>query len=387
MSKFEKRKKKLKKSWERLPEKVRALSARFGNLFEAQSGSHIAFEITGGMGDHILAARFIRDLTNEFPGIAYDIYCSRPALARWIFESFNDCRLIMDRKANISAFRSKYLFTIQVVTFACVTYRNRGQEAKVPKKLTAIINNISANCDVILPFIQNHPKLDGYLGHYSTMKGARHNFLHQMAGIPYGGDVFALRRDDTVLAKHGLEHGAYITISNGYDEDAQRTDNSLITKVYPYFADAVRQLKASHPDLKIIQIGSSTSDPIPGTDLNLINKTTLQEASALLKHAVLHVDNEGGLVHLASALGTRSAVVFGPTLAGYFGYERNINIAPQTCGGCWWMEATWMSQCVKGHEHPPCMYTQQASHVAKQISAGLARNTTLSTGKLLKATG
>jgi len=372
MSKLEKRKKKLKKSWERLPEKIKSLSSRLRSLIDRSNASKIAIEVTGGMGDHILAARFIRDLMQELPDIRFDIYCVRPGLGRWIFESLRQCDNILDRKADISVLRHQYMCTVRVATFVEVSRVKLKPRSPVPPVLQGIIDRVTAACSKIEPIVSSYPALDGYLGHYAVMKGARrHNLLHQMAGIRYGGDALPLTRDAGALNKHGLVKGQYITISNGYDEDAQRPGNALITKVYPHFGDVAHLLKISRPDLKIVQIGSSTSTLIQGADLNLINKTTLQEAATLIEHAALHVDNEGGLVHLASALGTRSCVVFGPTLADYFGYEGNINVAPRTCGGCWWMEPTWMTNCVKGHAHPPCMYTQQASDVAAQIERGL----------------
>jgi ADP-heptose:LPS heptosyltransferase len=48
----------------------------------------------------------------------------------------------------------------------------------------------------------------------------------------------------------------------------------------------------------------------------------------------MHIDDEGGLVHMATALGTKCAVLFGPTPVGIFGYEQNINICADTCKEC-----------------------------------------------------
>src|SRR5262249_40626278 len=150
----------------------------------------------------------------------------------------------------------------------------------------------------------------------------RANYLHGISNIPYGGDEIELATSDEVVARHGLRSGEYITVHNGFDPAFVVTSRSA-TKCYSRFDAVIRLLKARHPELVIVQLGVSSSTPIAGTDLNLINQTTIQEAAGLLKHSRLHVDGEGGLVHIARAFGVRSCVLFGPTPRGYFGYSDN----------------------------------------------------------------
>jgi ADP-heptose:LPS heptosyltransferase len=123
-----------------------------------------------------------------------------------------------------------------------------------------------------------------------------------------------------------------------------------------------------------VQLGSSSSIPISGVDINLIDKTTIEEAAGLIKHALLHIDNEGGLVHVARCLGVRSCVVFGPTPAEYFGYPENINFRPLECGGCWWINETWMDQCPRGFDIPKCMESHLPATIASAISSALHNN-------------
>ncbi len=111
------------------------------------------------------------------------------------------------------------------------------------------------------------------------------------------------------------------------------------------------------PDLVFVQIGAATSTPIPAVDYDLISQTSLAQAAGLIRDAAFHLDNESGLVHIASCYGTQSCVVFGPTPLAYFGYLENINIPPATCGNCWWITETWMDRCPKGLPSPICMET------------------------------
>jgi ADP-heptose:LPS heptosyltransferase len=83
---------------------------------------------------------------------------------------------------------------------------------------------------------------------------------------------------------------------------------------------------------------------------------------------MLHIDNEGGLVHIAACLGTTSVVIFGPTSADYFAYLDNINVRPPVCGDCWWTTKNWMDICPLGHKQPLCMYEQTPLAIMNAIS-------------------
>jgi len=374
---WERRKKRVQRSIQRLPGKVFAFSRRLwllGGGGYHRVASRLAFKISGGMGDHILAARFIRDFVSAVGDVEFDVFCSRPGLANWIFKQFPGCKNVWGKGVISPALMTQYAGMIDVLTFADVSWRAKKGELSplLAKRIDAVFDRIEIATKPLAAVIAAHPHLDGYLGQYTEKKGKRrHNYLHAMAGIPYGGHGLSLSVDDRQLQQHKIAPHGYITISNGFDEDMASKTGVIATKVYPHFDAVISEVKRVLPDLCIVQIGTATSTPIQGVDLDLISKTTLQEVAGLLRSAALHIDNEGGLVHLAAALGTRSAVVFGPTLAGYFGYEENINIEPLVCGGCWWMESTWMEQCVRGDAVPTCMYTQPPENVARKITAWL----------------
>ena len=135
-------------------------------------------------------------------------------------------------------------------------------------------------------------------------------------------------------------------------------------------------IKKARPDLRIVQIGTTTSESIADVDLCLIGQTNLQEVSGLLRASMLHLDNEGGLVHLAACQGRRSLVVFGPTPSDYFGYAGNININPLKCGNCWWLDDLWMDHCPRGLAQPECMFSQPPEHVATLAIEALATSIT-----------
>ena len=81
---------------------------------------------------------------------------------------------------------------------------------------------------------------------------------------------------------------------------------------------------------------------------------SLELMKYVFKNSLLHVDCEGGPVHLASQLGTKCVVLFGVTDVNYFGYKQNINIVSEICSPCYWV---WESnkECLLKSKEPLCM--------------------------------
>lgn len=221
-------------------------------------------------------------------------------------------------------------------------------------------------------FVERHPLMDNFLARAAVFGNAtRQDFLHWMAGLSYGGNRLHLRQDADIVKRKGLRPRRFVTVHNGFDTGFVITGRRA-TKCYPHFGAVVAQLKAQRPDLQFVQIGSVTSEPIVECDLVLLNQTSLDEVVGLIAQAALHLDNEGGLVHVAASVGTRSTVVFGPTPSDYFGYPGNINIEPPVCGNCWWMTRSWMDVCAKGYNTPRCMTEQPPEVVAQYALEALA---------------
>ncbi|HWA79260.1 MAG TPA: glycosyltransferase family 9 protein [Acetobacteraceae bacterium] len=246
---------------------------------------------------------------------------------------------------------------------AIVIYRRTAawHRLRASRRLCAALQKVADFRPRIELFLGRHPMMDNFLAQRAVyMNFTRATFLQGMTGIAAGGDMLDLAVDESILPSAGLRSGHYLTIHNGFDPAmlVAVLAGTMATKCYPRFAEVVRHIKAALPDLPLVQIGvAATSTAIEGVDQSLVGAATLPQTAALLKHAAWHIDNEGGLVHLARCFGTRCTVVFGPTPLDFFGYAANINIPPAACGGCWWITETWMARCPRGHLAPLC--TQQ----------------------------
>ena len=191
---------------------------------------------------------------------------------------------------------------------------------------------------------------------------------------------FALHRDISpycgwrenafeILAKHGLTPGRYITISRAADGNY----NPSHIKLWPleYADQAVSLLKESFPSLPIIQVGAEKRYGIlKNVNQNLISKTSPDEIKVLLKYALLHIDNDGGLMHLRAALHGKSVIVWGPTSYKNIGYPQNINLNAGVCGPCAHLTKLWHLHCPKGSP-APCMAAVTPQMLVKAAEAYL----------------
>lgn len=165
-----------------------------------------------------------------------------------------------------------------------------------------------------------------------------------------------------------LQLDKYITLNRGAGEPSYPT-TKLQLKVWPlaYYERLIPMLKGKYPEYEVIQLGGSDTEQIQGVD-RCIKGQDLELVKYILKGSSLHFDCEGGLVHLATALGTKCAVVFGPTPVEYYGYPQNINITAGKCHNCIALSEDWFTECLRGQEEPECMYGITPEMVFEKIS-------------------
>ncbi len=326
----------------------------------------VTVKITGGIGDYIIAARFLRDFAASVEPFTFDLYCNNPQIADWVFAS------VPGFGKSYSEFMfddlmSEYDLALWISHFV-VLYSETARWLKLrayPRLCVALQSGMQFRRKID-DLIFRHPAMDNSLARRVVLMDLnRMNLAHAMLKISPGDDALNLTTDDDVLVSFGLRNKQYVTIHNGFDSNVVVLGKAS-TKCYPHFADIVFQIKLALPDLPIVQIGANNSITIKGVDHDLVGRTTLPQVAGLLKGAAWHIDVESGLVHMARCFGTLSTVIFGPTPVAYFGYAENQNIKPATCGDCWWITETWMSHCPRGFTAPPCT-SQDPKVVAKQV--------------------
>lgn len=329
-----------------------------------------AIKITGGLGDALMISRLVRDLQAQiFEGFQFDIFCQTPGLVSFFFENipgFRKCFYIESYGFGASGYDFS-LIVNQFVTFDESRFNTNKIIRHFPKVFEAYSTNKKQR-DKIEKFISAHPFLDGAFADVATKKGKkRYSFLHEMLGINYSGNEVKLSLDYTVLDKLKISACKYITVHDGWDNNFNLAAERP-TKALPYstWVALVKHIKEQVPDIQIVQLGGKTGADIPGVDFNFRDMISFKESAAVIAGSLLHIDAESGLVHLATSIGTKSLVVFGPTNIDWFGYDININIPPRQCGNCWWSSDTWMDTCPLGHKHPVCTSTHDPISIADE---------------------
>lgn len=101
-------------------------------------------------------------------------------------------------------------------------------------------------------------------------------------------------------------------------------------KVWPYqkFKKLFTKLASSFPEVKFIAFGEPSDaialkEVFSGMDKNtfLITDASIFNVAFMIHHCHLMVCNDGGLMHIAEAVGTQSIAIFGPTDHRIFGPE------------------------------------------------------------------
>lgn len=330
--------------------------------------------ITGGLGDALIIARFLRDFQRHIAAPAqFDIYFHSPETVRPFFSKLPGFRAILHEK-NFPQFVERYdfaLLTNQFLTFSNEHIKIARLIQRAPRVLECH-EHIEQVRRPIEKYIINHPHLDGAFANLATKAGhKRFTYLHHMAGIPYGGDQLDIDLPQRPLPAP-LASKPFITVHDGWDTkfDFQTTVDRPTKSLPPQtWNDVVNHLRTHYPNHTIVQLGSNTGSEIAGVDASFKGKLSFDESLAILSASALHVDTESGLVHIATALGVPCAVFFGPTNPDWFSYKQNINLSPTQCGDCWWSTPTWMALCPIGHPTPLCMSTHNATNLITQVEA------------------
>ena len=159
----------------------------------------MAFVATGGLGDFLVIARFVRDLLSLAGSAQFDVFSPAPAVAALAFCKLPGFRATYQESSADRAFGA-YDLVLRTSQYVAV-YRD---QADLPAMrhcpdLVKAIAAVQRFAPRINDLIQNHPYRDHELAQLAVEDGtARRDFLHHMADLPYGGDRLSVSTDDAV---------------------------------------------------------------------------------------------------------------------------------------------------------------------------------------------
>lgn len=351
-------------------------------LFTPKSTDKLSFAIslTGGLGDYLIAINYLSYLLKyiDKDKTIIDFFISDDNFRseqQFLLQSFPFCQNIFTIETSEKV-NSTYDIQIFLNRLPMVKNLNEEKVKKFAPELLPILQKYKQFSFFNSKLFEKTPYCDSLVEQYSLLNGQKRiqqADLFELLGVKDDFTYDFFKPDiKPVLQKFKLENQKFITINRSVGSAYGKS-----TKLWPLdnYNQLVEQIKKEYPDYKIVQIGYEPKGikPLKKCDFNLTNQTDFMEISALLVASRLHIDCEGGLVHLRRALkGGTSIVLFGPTDPAIFGYNKNINIRGNGCPiACEWILNDWTTHCTRGLSPAPCMSSITPEMVFKKIKGVL----------------
>lgn len=332
---------------------------------------NVVIKFSGGLGDILINLNYVYQLIEKYKQskIKFYICGSLPILNFLIKNNGNIEQIYADNDLREDSHVFDVL--IKLVRFPQIKWANKKKIAEYSEEFLDYI----LSCE---KFMIQHPRFfecgrtcDGQVNMLAKLYGKNRLQTPDILNILNVKDInflLPIPQNKNLYKDYGISSSKYITIHRGNDIK----HNANCMKLWPtgYYGILTKFLKEKYPEYQIVQLGVSKErcPDIENVDLNLVEKTTLDDVAFLLKHSALHIDCEGGFAHLRHAIqGGKTVVLFGPTDVSYYGYPENINLRTDVCRGCEWVREKWLESCTKGMKNPACMYSLTPEFVFSQI--------------------
>ena len=326
---------------------------------------HILIEISGGLGDFLIAANYIYNFANYIrnnttANLHLDVIAAE--------HRFNNLKAVLQEKTFIqnlfkkNEFKKEFDYDLEATlhTYLLVDKFNQDKVKNLCPKLHSLVAHYQE-------FLEKYKfKNFGHLNAYNIALANNKKRL-QLADI---NDILRIEEnfnyplpypdnEEDILNKFNLKDKIFITLNRGVDKSNTAHES---TKMWQYekYNQLTKRLKETYPEIVLVQLGASVElcKQIENIDINLIGQTDLEDIKVLIKKSFLHIDSEGGFAHLRNALKAKNPaiVIFGPTNPDFYGYNTNINIRNNDACPihCDWVIRDWQHCCLRGENIPPC---------------------------------
>jgi len=332
----------------------------------------IAFYPTGGFGDYIISAKILEELL-EISDCRITVFCEKQESGLAVYGNRERVRVENHDRFELTRYGYDIAFTIDhFVRINNIDWKRvKSLDPELYKRCRHLsdgglrgLTGIDKQCfRETVRFRQCEVQK---LNRWTELRmGGVFEIREQRIHIPLSREGFDLYKS------LNIDNKAYITFNCG--ADAMRKTGTQ-TKVWDreYYGALARLIKEDHPEIKLLQLGSADSKRIGHMDEYFLGMD-LELVKWIIKGSALHIDCEGGLVHLAVQLDTKCAVLFGPTPMHMYAYPQNINIHNGGCTWCMGTGADWAYKCLRGFDKPPCMYDTTPEMVYSEIREYLDR--------------
>lgn len=333
------------------------------------SDQSIAILAAGGFGDMVMQKRFVMEMIKYAPDCKIDFFNIKSIeLLKYLYTDVSNVNLVVDDLGyRYRTLKDNYTlaFDIEGCHFIRVDVWDEQTADKVfTREFVRRISMLKANSDAEGIGV-NTP-------HYLTMTRRRFKGLNAYNGFNYDG-AFEIKDKkvdipldlDQYKNFEELNLGSYITVNYGNGDSEVAAG---IAKSWPAdsFEAVIKGIKDKYPQINVIQLGGASAYRLKGVDKSILGED-FRLVLHILNNSLLHLDIEGGLVHIATQLGTKCVVLFGPTVPDYYGYEQNINIRAGKCRECWGLYSD-VNKCARDLKEPECMKAITSEMVLEEVN-------------------
>lgn len=308
----------------------------------------------GGMGDLIIHKKIVEMFIAWDPEICISIACDHfETFLRFLYkETPQVCSIQRQTREHYRIRQSVY----QAALYFNATTWTRVDVLKTPSLLSP---QLFSQLERMQQAAQDEQYVEGVPAavFYQRCLFRREDcYRHAGAGIlPLADNHVTIPSDAAGRAVFTKMHlGQYVTVNCGNGDTAEL---QRVAKSWPVarFETLINLLHKAYPTLRIVQLGPKDARSMAGADAYAFGES-FGLVREILAHSLLHIDIEGGLVHLATQVGTKCIVLFGPTQVEFFGYPQNINLRAGKCHGCYHLYPDW-NRCARDLDEPECMYS------------------------------
>lgn len=318
----------------------------------------IAVRMGWHLGDCIQRKAAFVELAKAFSGCLIDIYVENGTFVKSIYKDQDQLNAIVEGKNDIfQAKKTKYILAITLSFELQINHVDYSLEQVIPDDWRCKLHLLENSCNTygLRPLLETPSRILCERALYK--KWNCYQFYNYCSLIDVKSTKVGIPMDKAFEAEFSsMGMNKYITLSYGNSTIIKGTE-SINSRQWSlkYFQRFIELFKVKYPAISIVQIGDENSIALAGADFYVLGKN-LELVKYVLRGAIFHLDTEGGLMHLATQLGTMCIALFGPTQVQLFGYKENINIVSEKCNGCYYLYDNQF-QCARGLEQPECMYS------------------------------
>lgn len=325
----------------------------------------IAFYPTGGMGDYIISAKILEEI-QACCNCQIDVFVEKKVFGEAIYGGRKKVKVVSAEDFYIEAI--KYDLAVLVEHFVHIIGKKDDRLLQFAPNLYDKVKYIENNWNKLYVDISEQCwreriqfercKVLGLNRWTELRMGKAFNVENMRVTIPFNS---LYKKDFMAVKFYGTR---YVTIN--YGADAMKIGFKQL-KLWPkeHIEAFVKSFKQRFENVNVIQLGGADAEKLAGIDFYVLGES-IELTKYILRDSLCHVDCEGGLVHLATQLGTKCVVVFGPTPVHMYGYPQNVNLYSDKCNNCMGLHEDWAYTCYRG-DGAPCMKEIDSDTVLKSV--------------------